>query len=135
MRFLSVGDTFTGTMHYDSCTRLEDHPAAIIITKSAGNVVAASVVARVRGQTRTWDLKGFFHVGSSRLVLAVDGHDSKDLSVVCQFSNNDDGASCKLVRDNFSTQCGTFDITRDVTGVCSPYLGQRGGGLFQMTVN
>ena len=116
MRLFNSGDTFSGTVEIDSCADLPDHPAAIIITESEGNVVRAQFVSKVGDKVRSFETKGFFHVASKRLILIPEKYGARSLSLVCLFEDSENEATCKLLKDNFSRQCGTIKIKRDYTG-------------------
>lgn len=116
VHFLNAGDTFTGNIHFDSCLDIDDHPGAIIIQESQGNVVKASVVSKVRGRVMEYSAKGFFHVPSKKLILVPEQVDSKTVSFVCTFEGNENKATCEILQDNFSRRCGNFQLTRDYLG-------------------
>lgn len=115
-RFLKTGDTFSGTVHFDSCAQVEDHPMSLVITSAAGNAYAATVVSKVRGQVRSFKTKGFFYVSSRQLFLVPLNHDSTSAGVICTFSSSDNSADCQLARDSFTRPCGAVTIQRDYTG-------------------
>lgn len=50
VQFLSEGDTFTGTVSMNECLDVNDFPAAVVITRSAGNALQARVVGKVGAQ-------------------------------------------------------------------------------------
>ena len=114
--FLNAGDTFSGSIHFDSCSDVEDHPGVIIIRESAGNAVTASIFSKVDGQVREYSAKGFFYVPDRKLILVPEGADAKSLGMVCTFAGGDESANCQLMRDTFSRKCGTFQMTRDFVG-------------------
>lgn len=119
VRFLNAGDTFSGQFSYDSsCVTVDDHEGVIVITESAGNALRGSLVVKVKGQVRSFDIRGFFHVGSKRLFLSPMDPGSKSLGFICEFSH-ENAAICKVVKDNMATECGTFTIKRDFTGTHS----------------
>lgn len=111
-----AGDTFSGTVHFDTCSELPDHPGAIVIKESQGNVVRATFVSKVQDKVRTFEIQGFIHTSTRQLILVPEGHDSKSLSLVCDFGNDENSARCQLLRDNLSERCGSFDLKRDYTG-------------------
>ena len=116
VQFLNAGDTFTGTVHFDSCSDVEDHPGAIIVTKSAGNLVSVIVVTKLMGQVRSYKADGVFHVASRKWILSPVDRDSKSLGLVCTFLTTENSAECTLQKDNFAVDCGTFNIQRDHIG-------------------
>lgn len=118
MRFLNEGDSFSGDVHLDQCVKASDHKSILLITESSGNAVRATVVSKVGSHVRSWKLKGFFHVGSRKLILAKADYDSRALGLVCSFSSTNDAAECQVVRDNFSKLCGSFIAQRDYRGEC-----------------
>lgn len=117
MKFLSAGDTFSGNVHFESCSEVDDHPAVIVVTESAGNALRAKVVSYVGKQVREYSAYGFFHVLSRKLILTPKRQHSTGLGIICSFSETDDQASCVLRRNFLSQYCGTFDVKRDFTGV------------------
>lgn len=68
-------------------------------------------------QVRAWETRGFFHVNSKQLILGSSGDfGPQDLSLACKFDSSINEAKCKVLSDNLSRECGTFDISRDFTG-------------------
>lgn len=94
---------------------VEDHQGAIIITKSAGNVVKAMVVSKVANRVLQYPANGVYYPHAKKLILAPENEDTKSLGIVCTFSH-ENSAECKLMKDSFSTMCGSFNIQRDYTG-------------------
>lgn len=119
VQFLNPGDTFSGTVHFDTCASLPDHPGSVVITASAGNAIKASIITQVGGQVRSWKASGFFYYPSRQLLLAKEGYNSRDLNLICNFPESDNAAQCQILRDNFGSNCGTFNLERDYTGELS----------------
>lgn len=120
VRYLKAGDTFTGTARYDSCIDVEDHPVAIVVTQSSGNLVQGSVVSRVAGQVRSYDMEGYFSMASRKWLLQPTKHDSRSLGIACSFETDENTAKCNIMRDNFAVECGSITIKRDFIGWCHP---------------
>lgn len=83
--------------------------------QSEGNALKATIVSKLNNRVAAWETNGFFYNEGKKLLLVPEGRDSTSLSLVCEFSITDDGATCQILRDQFSRQCGTFTIQRDLT--------------------
>ena len=116
VNLLHVGDSFSGSVKVDKCGEVPDHESVILITASAGNVVKATVISKIGERIRSWEAHGFIAINHRKLILTPQKGNSRSLGLVCEFTDTDDGASCQIVRDNFSTLCGTFNIKRDHRG-------------------
>ena len=111
------GDSFTGTVHIsDHCSKLPDHKAAIVISHSAGNIFKAGLIAKVGDKVLSYELKGFFHMASRKMILVPERHNSRTMGLVCDFSTDENSANCALLRDNLSEKCGSVSIQRDYSG-------------------
>ena len=94
---------------------MPDHASTIVISASAGNAIKGSIVGKVSDRVLEIHFKGLYHYDSKKLVLVAARGQSRAFSYVCSFED-ENSAECKIYRDNFSRECGTFSVERDFTG-------------------